>query len=280
MGTPIARNVAPAAAGSEYAETVRSSHCIASLLHHYDLKRFSRTSRPVHLWNLQCLAQYSIFLHQQSSVCRIRGLSQTHLSKSQRYCLPQQNYQSRFRSHLRGNVLSRRFSRTSRQDFDHHLRAGEWPQLGCLFARCLYYPSKRKGKSREVPGIYLSPIRTFFFKTQSNTEEEKYKYRAVKAEIKEKSVEAGFSLTGLGLNPGEDMDVCKCLMPSQHGGTLNSRRAASPLVRLMEEDERWEALTLLRVFSLKIGGTELNRTVTCMAFKAKANDRRTSSPLP
>ncbi|PRD22428.1 UNVERIFIED_CONTAM: hypothetical protein NCL1_49115 [Trichonephila clavipes] len=51
------------------------------------------------------------------------------------------------------------------------------------------------GKSREVPGIYLSPIRTFFFKTQSNTEEEKYKYRAVKAEIKEKSVEAGFSLT-------------------------------------------------------------------------------------
>ncbi|GFV83993.1 hypothetical protein TNCV_1479951 [Trichonephila clavipes] len=26
--------------------------------------------------------------------------------------------------------------------------------------------------------------------------------------------------------------------------------------------------------------TELNRTVTCMVLKAKANDRRTSSPLP
>ncbi|GFW66047.1 uncharacterized protein TNCV_588731 [Trichonephila clavipes] len=26
--------------------------------------------------------------------------------------------------------------------------------------------------------------------------------------------------------------------------------------------------------------TELNRTVTCMGLKAKANDRRTSSPLP
>ncbi|GFU76022.1 uncharacterized protein TNCV_1540001 [Trichonephila clavipes] len=44
-----------------------------------------------------------------------------------------------------------------------------------------------------------------------------------------------------GSNPGEDMDVCKCIVPSQHGGTLNSRRAASPLVRLVEGGERWEA---------------------------------------
>ncbi|GFU88754.1 hypothetical protein TNCV_4444311 [Trichonephila clavipes] len=35
---------------------------------------------------------------------------------------------------------------------------------------------------------------------------------------------------GLGSNPGEDMDVCKCTVPSRHGGTLNSRRAASPLI--------------------------------------------------
>ncbi|GFY10661.1 hypothetical protein TNCV_2194821 [Trichonephila clavipes] len=39
---------------------------------------------------------------------------------------------------------------------------------------------------------------------------------------------------GLGSNPGEDMDVCKCIVPSWHGGTLNSRRAASPLVKLVE----------------------------------------------
>ncbi|GFX29226.1 uncharacterized protein TNCV_3217601 [Trichonephila clavipes] len=45
---------------------------------------------------------------------------------------------------------------------------------------------------------------------------------------------------GLGSNPGEDMDVCKCIVPSRHGG-INSRRAASPLVRLVEEEERWEA---------------------------------------
>ncbi|GFV44834.1 uncharacterized protein TNCV_563831 [Trichonephila clavipes] len=46
---------------------------------------------------------------------------------------------------------------------------------------------------------------------------------------------------GLGSNLGEDMDVCKCIVPSRNGGTLNSRRAASPLVRLVEGEERWEA---------------------------------------
>ncbi|GFX29411.1 uncharacterized protein TNCV_3997871 [Trichonephila clavipes] len=58
---------------------------------------------------------------------------------------------------------------------------------------------------------------------------------------------------GLGSNPGEDTDVCKCIVPSQHGGTLNSRRAASPLVRLVEGEERREAPDHPRVFSLKIG---------------------------
>ncbi|GFW21201.1 uncharacterized protein TNCV_1948251 [Trichonephila clavipes] len=59
---------------------------------------------------------------------------------------------------------------------------------------------------------------------------------------------------GLGSNPGEDMGVCKCIVPARHGGTLNSRRAASPLVRLVEGEERWEATDLTtRVFSLKIG---------------------------
>ncbi|GFS74820.1 hypothetical protein TNCV_1395211 [Trichonephila clavipes] len=42
----------------------------------------------------------------------------------------------------------------------------------------------------------------------------------------------------LGSNPRKDMDVCKCLVPSRHGGTLNSRQAASPLVRLGEREER------------------------------------------
>ncbi|GFV03356.1 uncharacterized protein TNCV_4019531 [Trichonephila clavipes] len=58
---------------------------------------------------------------------------------------------------------------------------------------------------------------------------------------------------GMGSNPGEDMDVCKCILPSRHGGTLNNRRAASPLVRLVEWEEKWEAPDHPRVFSLKIG---------------------------
>ncbi|GFW97746.1 hypothetical protein TNCV_1425091 [Trichonephila clavipes] len=43
---------------------------------------------------------------------------------------------------------------------------------------------------------------------------------------------------GLGSNRGEDMDVCKCIVPLRHGGTLNSHRAASLLVRLVEGKER------------------------------------------
>ncbi|GFW37966.1 hypothetical protein TNCV_4631671 [Trichonephila clavipes] len=54
--------------------------------------------------------------------------------------------------------------------------------------------------------------------------------------------DADCSAVGTGFESEEDMDVCKCIMPLRHGGTLNSRRAASPLVRLVEREERWEAL--------------------------------------
>ncbi|GFT42233.1 hypothetical protein TNCV_1465761 [Trichonephila clavipes] len=59
-------------------------------------------------------------------------------------------------------------------------------------------------------------------------------------------------------------------------GTLNSRRATSPLVRLVEE--RWRPPGKndqpLGVLSQNWGGTELNRSVTCKVFKTTANDRR------
>ncbi|GFW09126.1 hypothetical protein TNCV_315371 [Trichonephila clavipes] len=55
---------------------------------------------------------------------------------------------------------------------------------------------------------------------------------------------------GLGLNPGEDMDDCKCIVPLLQGGTiLNSCRAANPLVRLAERKERWDAPDHPQVFS-------------------------------
>ncbi|GFW99671.1 cullin-4A [Trichonephila clavipes] len=80
---------------------------------------------------------------------------------------------------------------------------------------------------------------------------------------------------GLGSNPGEDMDVCKCIVPSRHGGTLNSRRAASLLVRLVEGEESWEAPDHPQgVLPLNWGGIKLNRSVTCMVLKVTANDRR------
>ncbi|GFU59875.1 hypothetical protein TNCV_4726421 [Trichonephila clavipes] len=45
---------------------------------------------------------------------------------------------------------------------------------------------------------------------------------------------------GLGSNPGEHMDIKKNLVPLQQEGTLNSNRAASPFVWLVEREERWE----------------------------------------
>ncbi|GFY12041.1 synaptojanin-1 [Trichonephila clavipes] len=71
------------------------------------------------------------------------------------------------------------------------------------------------------------------------------------------------------------MDVYKCVVPSWHRGTLNSQRAANPLVRLVEGEESWETSDHSQsVFPLNWGGTEPNRTVTCMVLKATANDRR------
>ncbi|GFW28853.1 uncharacterized protein TNCV_201761 [Trichonephila clavipes] len=83
------------------------------------------------------------------------------------------------------------------------------------------------------------------------------------------------SAQGLGSNPGEDMDVCKCIVPLRHGATLNSRRAASPLVWLVEGEERWKASDHSQsVLPLNWGGIDPNRSVTCMVVKATANDRR------
>ncbi|GFV68623.1 uncharacterized protein TNCV_2274861 [Trichonephila clavipes] len=73
------------------------------------------------------------------------------------------------------------------------------------------------------------------------------------------------------------MDVCKCIVPLWHGGTLNSHRAASSLVRLVEREESWEASDHpLDVLPQNWGGTKPNCTVTCMMLKATANNRHTS----
>ncbi|GFW45700.1 uncharacterized protein TNCV_3246371 [Trichonephila clavipes] len=63
-------------------------------------------------------------------------------------------------------------------------------------------------------------------------------------------------------------------IPLRHGGTLNSRRAASPLEWLVEREERWEASDQSQsVLPLNWGRTEPN-SITCIVLKATANDRR------
>ncbi|GFU69462.1 hypothetical protein TNCV_2282311 [Trichonephila clavipes] len=90
--------------------------------------------------------------------------------------------------------------------------------------------------------------------------------------------ECPYAPLSLAFNPGEGIDVCKCIVPLGNGGALNT----SSLVRLVEEGERWEGAFdhLQGVLLQNWGGTDLNRTVTCGVIKANANNRRTFSPLP
>ncbi|GFQ65316.1 uncharacterized protein TNCT_493951 [Trichonephila clavata] len=55
--------------------------------------------------------------------------------------------------------------------------------------------SRIRGNSNEVPAIYLSPIRTRFFKKQTNVEEQKCKYKAIKVEINGRSNEIDLNVT-------------------------------------------------------------------------------------
>ncbi|GFV41915.1 uncharacterized protein TNCV_4140221 [Trichonephila clavipes] len=87
--------------------------------------------------------------------------------------------------------------------------------------------------------------------------------------------EADCCAVGPGFKPREDMVVCKCIVLSWQGGTLNSRGAARPLVMLVVREERWEAFDLFQGnFTQNWGNTEPNRYVTCMVLKYTANDNR------
>ncbi|GFS48874.1 uncharacterized protein TNCV_293231 [Trichonephila clavipes] len=70
------------------------------------------------------------------------------------------------------------------------------------------------------------------------------------------------------------MDVCKCIVLSRHGGTLNNLQAASPRMRLVEGKERRETPDHLQgVLSQNWGGTKQNHNVTGMVLKAKDSKR-------
>ncbi|GFT15803.1 hypothetical protein TNCV_3314181 [Trichonephila clavipes] len=67
------------------------------------------------------------------------------------------------------------------------------------------------------------------------------------------------------------MDVCKCIISS-------IRKSSREVVGMAKEvgDPDYPQGVLFR----NRGGSESNRAVICMVFKATANDRRTTSPLP
>ncbi|GFV06853.1 uncharacterized protein TNCV_1962741 [Trichonephila clavipes] len=68
---------------------------------------------------------------------------------------------------------------------------------------------------------------------------------------------------------------CRSYGILRHGGTLNRRRAASPLVRLVERKERWKTPDHPQgVIPQNWGETELNHSVTCMMPKSTTNDGR------
>ncbi|GFS89990.1 hypothetical protein TNCV_507111 [Trichonephila clavipes] len=67
---------------------------------------------------------------------------------------------------------------------------------------------------------------------------------------------------------------CKSIAPSRYGDTLSSRQAASPLGKLVEREERLEALDHLQgVLSQNWSEIQQIRIVLCIVLKAKPNDR-------
>ncbi|GFV82781.1 hypothetical protein TNCV_4147491 [Trichonephila clavipes] len=91
-------------------------------------------------------------------------------------------------------------------------------------------------------------------------------------------------MQGLGLNPGEDMGACKCIVPLRHESTLNSRQAASPLVWLVEEKERTiRGGDGLRIFESQSSDKDEQETrfpsfqitPTCVYGKKKLSDGKT-----
>ncbi|GFU24569.1 uncharacterized protein TNCV_2265141 [Trichonephila clavipes] len=84
----------------------------------------------------------------------------------------------------------------------------------------------------------------------------------------------------VGLARKSDKAPSQCIVPLRHGGTLNSRRAASPLAWLVEREERWPVHQPPQDFlSQNWGGAEQNRAVTCRVLKVKVKDRcNNSSP--
>ncbi|GFX80992.1 hypothetical protein TNCV_1909851 [Trichonephila clavipes] len=63
-------------------------------------------------------------------------------------------------------------------------------------------------------------------------------------DLNEMDFQPGTIRSRLGFESRESMYVCKCIVFFRPGGNVNSRRAASPHVRLVEREERPHAVRL------------------------------------
>ncbi|GFW80111.1 hypothetical protein TNCV_460201 [Trichonephila clavipes] len=86
--------------------------------------------------------------------------------------------------------------------------------------------------------------------------------------IKNKRSYLDANSNGHGFKSRRRHDTSKCIVPSRHGGTLNSRRAASPLVKLMEGEKRWEAPDHPRCPPSKLG-VKTRQIVLSPAWRSK-----------
>ncbi|GFY17227.1 hypothetical protein TNCV_1090031 [Trichonephila clavipes] len=77
------------------------------------------------------------------------------------------------------------------------------------------------------------------------------------------------------------MDVRKRVVPSRHWGTLNSRRAASPLVWWVEGEERWVASDQPQgVRPQNWGGTETDMTSPFRLLPCLLDIKFRDTPVP
>ncbi|GFV72404.1 uncharacterized protein TNCV_638661 [Trichonephila clavipes] len=100
--------------------------------------------------------------------------------------------------------------------------------------------NKRRKQSRQIKPIQEELAHTIYGavykkKTESMRTSTTSKSTAYLAAYSAEEASGSLQLTAVplaqGSKPEDDMDVCKCIVPSRHGTTFNSRRAVSPLKR-------------------------------------------------
>ncbi|GFU84979.1 DUF1758 domain-containing protein [Trichonephila clavipes] len=188
-------------------------------------------------------------------------------------------------------IISDKLYETLNKETATHIgirEAEDWFRPIDLAKECDIYISSRSGSHKEIPityGYTQDP-----FKIDHKTLNQRLKRtipNIMKEKIKNCFICGDSSHRARDYSPLVSMEIPLRTAYGQNGrcgmqpkpsslraqAHQNSRRTATPLVRLVEGEETWEA-PAPRVFSQNWGRNELNRSVTCMVLKATTNDRR------